>query len=33
LKPEEKELIEEAKYLEARKKEYGRKWKRAQGHL
>lgn len=26
LKPEEKELLEEAKYMEARKKEYGRKW-------
>lgn len=26
LKPEEKEMMEEAKYMEARKKEYGRKW-------
>ena len=26
LKPEEKELLEEAKYMEARKNEYGRKW-------
>jgi Flp pilus assembly CpaE family ATPase len=25
LKPEEKELLEEAKYMEARKKEFGRK--------
>ena len=25
LKPEEKEMLEEAKYMEARKKEYGRK--------
>jgi len=25
LKPEEKEMMEEAKYMEARKKEYGRK--------
>jgi hypothetical protein len=33
LKPEEKELLEEDKYLEARKKEYGRAWKGAQVHL
>jgi len=27
LKQEEKELLEEAKYMDARKKEFGRKWK------